>query len=219
MKTKEIVDGNKLIAEFLGIQPVYADEYEMYQVIQAIKDGEDEKHFFTPQEMLFDSDWSWIMEVVDEIDHLGANVTMTRMLCDIKYQDPLNAENVFKIRIACGVKINAVYGAVVEFIKWYNDRFPRLVTKSPEIDIRNPKKKAEMYIISVTTADEVGDSGYSLQVDEVIVRDNLEDAVDEYNSALQKESLFSATLSAVILSTDYPTDPSMQWLADEIISK
>ena len=56
-------------------------------------------------------------------------------------------------------------------------------------------------------------------MDEVIVRDNLEDAVDEYNSALQKEDLFSVTLSAVILSTDYPTDPSMQWLADEIISK
>jgi hypothetical protein len=80
-------------------------------------------------------------------------------------------------------------------------------------------KKGEMYVVSVTTKNYIGDSGNSLLVDDTSAMDNIEDALNEYNFALLKEDLFSATLSAVILSTDYPTDPSMQWLADEINSK
>ena len=120
MEEKEVLEGNKLIAEFMGVAPVYDDEYEMYQVIQVIEDVEDEQHFFTPKEMLFHSDWNWLMEVVDKLDYLGAKVTIGRMKGDIEYIDPLNAENKVEVGIACGVKITAVYAAIVQFINWYN---------------------------------------------------------------------------------------------------
>ena len=60
------------------------------------------------------------MPVIDKIDQIGASVLIGRMFCEIKYIDPLNSLKSFDIRIASGVKINAINGAIFEFIKWYN---------------------------------------------------------------------------------------------------
>lgn len=74
----------------------------------------------TLDSMHYHDQWDWIMPVVEKIDQLGASVIIGRMFCEIKYIDPLNQSRAFGVRIASGVKINAVNGAVMEFIKWYN---------------------------------------------------------------------------------------------------
>jgi hypothetical protein len=113
MTPQEILQGNKLIAEFMGFEIIDRPYGNGFVTLS-------ETEICDVDDLLYHRDWNWLMPVVEKIDVLGAKVTMTRMLCDIKYRDPLNAENVFEIGIACGVKINAVYGAVIEFINLYN---------------------------------------------------------------------------------------------------
>ena len=87
---------NKLIAEFMGVNPtILGDEitYEMYGVIDCIEDGVDEQHFFLEEQLLFHTSWDWLMPVVEKIGD----------------------ENLLSI------DIDRVYDRVVEFIKECND--------------------------------------------------------------------------------------------------
>ena len=116
----ELLENNKLIAEFLRAnkQPDRIDadvyEYEMYGIIECIEDGEDEKHFYHPEEMLFHT-WNWLMPVVEKISQMEDD--------DFDMQIYNRYEYVIKLPIT--VSREAIYKAVVEFIKWYNeqDRF------------------------------------------------------------------------------------------------
>ena len=63
--------------------------------------------------------WNDLMPVVEKVDQLGASVLIGRMFCDIKYIDPLNDQRSFEVRIASGVKFNAIKGALADFIIWY----------------------------------------------------------------------------------------------------
>lgn len=87
MTQGEIIQYNKMCAEFLKARKFIVEdlegndvtnEYELYGIIEAINDGENEKHFFEPKDMLFDSDWNWIMEVVGEIQLLDVVHDNTR---------------------------------------------------------------------------------------------------------------------------------------------
>jgi hypothetical protein len=71
---------------------------------------------------LYTDDWNELMPVVEKIDQIGASVIIGRMFCEIKYINPLNQSQHFEVRIASGVKINAINGAVIDFIKWYNNQ-------------------------------------------------------------------------------------------------
>ena len=101
---------NKLIAEFLGAKPISLGasvEYEMYGIIECIKDGVNEKHFFIPDEMEFKESWDWLMPVV------------------AKCREESNAEDSHWEAIYYsleGCDIDVTYHAVVEFIKWYNKK-------------------------------------------------------------------------------------------------
>lgn len=119
MKTVENTENNELIAEFMELSAIrHKYKPNVYEWLDLISG---ESILSTPQQMKFDQSWDWLMPVVDKIDQFGATIIIGRMFCDIKYQDPLMNENSFDVRISSGVKINAVNGAVVEFIKWYNN--------------------------------------------------------------------------------------------------
>lgn len=127
---------NRLIAEFMG---AYAQsdriegnalEYEMYGIIECIEDGENKQHFFRPEEMKFHTSWAWLMPVVEEIESLALHeliyktsserfptVYMYKQRCIIKDTGDFTNTNVFDGR----GRLHATYGAVVEFIKWYNE--------------------------------------------------------------------------------------------------
>lgn len=112
METNEILEGNKLIAVFLGGKN-HSGRTEWFYFLSQGK-------YIRENELNYNSSWDGIMQAVEKIDNLGASVIIGRMFCEIKYIDPLNESKCFDVRIASGVKINAVYGAVIEFIKWYN---------------------------------------------------------------------------------------------------
>ena len=103
---------NKLIAEFMGVNPtILGDEitYEMYGIIDCIEDGVDEQHFFLEEQLIFHTSWDWLMPVVAKIlDNAFYDVGLTSMedFYSIKENIPYMDET---------------YKSVVEFIKTYND--------------------------------------------------------------------------------------------------
>ena len=111
IKTKQmkIEESNQMIAEFMGAKksPHFEDDYQMYGIIECIKDGENEWHFFHPQDMEFQTSWDWLMPVV------------TKCL-DIYHIEQMNDDLNFKFYDSIG-DIKKTYKAVVEFIKFYNE--------------------------------------------------------------------------------------------------
>jgi len=125
-KQTDTAQGNRLIAEFMGLTPEseldnrYFDTPDRYYKYDT---GEYRiTNTATPEDMQYNASWSWLMPVIDRIEQIGATVIIGRMFCEIKYIDPFNQDKQFDIRIASGVKMNAINGAVTEFIKWYNEQ-------------------------------------------------------------------------------------------------
>jgi len=127
-------ENNKIIAEFLGAIPNKGGEYEMYGIIPSIEDELSEKHFFFGSEMPFTTNWNWLMEVVEKIqnvpsydkDKFGTIVKIEGRNCSIK-SDNYGSKNkeyskkiYFNANYSGDTKIQAVYDACVDFIKWYN---------------------------------------------------------------------------------------------------
>lgn len=115
------IENNKIIAEFLGANPfkefvnkeIYS--YEMYGIIESIVEDEHSKQFYLPEEMLFDTDWNWLMEVVEKIESLGFAFNIDRTKCYVLSNDFCNAQQGL-------TKFEAVYKVGLETIKWYNEQ-------------------------------------------------------------------------------------------------
>jgi hypothetical protein len=110
---------NKLIAEFMGY----------------IDNGCSEEGFLIHPKtnydveinnLMFHSDWNWLMEVVEKIENISFNksdiffnVTIgSGLYCTI--QDS-NFDGLLEINTSEETRIKTVYKAVFEFIKWYNE--------------------------------------------------------------------------------------------------
>jgi hypothetical protein len=97
-------ENNKLIAEFMGEtkQPFGFPQFGY------IKTNGDWKDTFFDSELKFHKDWNWLMEVVEkcrDTDHYQAYTHYKPIMDMIGTLDILN-----------------VYQAVVEFIKWHNEK-------------------------------------------------------------------------------------------------
>jgi hypothetical protein len=117
MKTETKTE-NELIAEFMG-----------FEKTSTFYDTADDRHYkykselfgYTyPSEWAFHIKWDWLMPVVEKIETLKFSVMVigkyTRIQCPHPYKE-------FATDI-CETKIQSVYKAVVEFIKWYNQQKP-----------------------------------------------------------------------------------------------
>lgn len=105
---------NRMIADFQGMQ--LGEDGTMYY------DDAENLHPPTPvNELKFHTSWGWLMPVVEKIESITGGMLIGRMFCEIEYQDPIIREKHFKIRIASGVKMNAIHEAIVQFIEWYNE--------------------------------------------------------------------------------------------------
>ena len=128
MTNKQILEGNKLIAEFMGLE--------------IITDGI--SWFDTSYKPLgkYNSSWDWIMPVVEKIEPLGFSVSINNGNCSILFY---NNDN-YVVRTAYNedghfisrylpedydryilvseketiTKIESVWKSVIEFIKWHN---------------------------------------------------------------------------------------------------
>jgi hypothetical protein len=128
---------NELIAEFMGVkeQQGFYDSY-----------GQDEPFWYTANDRFrthsrsipdvsfdefiehckYDTSWDWLMPVVEKIEktpelfhtRIMAYADENNYLCDIVDSD--NYERA--CQLSTGSKIDAVYRAVVQFIKWYNEQ-------------------------------------------------------------------------------------------------
>lgn len=112
------MENNKLIAEFMG----YSQPHPDYPTTTYwYKQGKEPLTILS-----FDSDWNWLMGVVDKIESLGfvteisGNIERSFALIGIANS------NISISRVGYGVefmnKKDATYRAVIEFITWYNEQ-------------------------------------------------------------------------------------------------
>jgi len=120
MKTEdEIIEGNMLIAEFMSVSQVSAENGHFYYV-----NGDSYK------ELRYHSSWDWLMPVVEKINKMNAaivinphNVNITTHVIDHLLQDDSYLKQYFfKPSGHNYTPIEAVWQCVVEFIKWYNEK-------------------------------------------------------------------------------------------------
>lgn len=111
----ESTENNKLIAEFLNMIPASNETYpQLFRF-------EDNDEWFTSEELKFNSDWNWLMEVVERIEEteIDNNILMLESIGNMAkfiFDDGCR----FLSDCIGETKIEAVYNAVVSFIKWYN---------------------------------------------------------------------------------------------------
>lgn len=114
---KNIVDNNKLIAEFLEWNKGenYSNEFQFYEAFR------ESVYQTTPSEMKFHSDWNWLMPVVEKIESLDFIFEILSTRVDIADYRVIAFKKRFE-PIIKETKIEAVYNACIEFIKWYNEQ-------------------------------------------------------------------------------------------------
>lgn len=133
MTPQEIIDINKLLAEFLGseIEETLKGE-KVYCLL--LPDENDlsgfKKEFFTPDELKFHKDWKWLMNVVEEIENLGMLFKVARWREDevltngywctisdsfsgVEFADSAYIDDT-------ETRIEAMFLACAQFIEWYN---------------------------------------------------------------------------------------------------
>lgn len=112
MKKEEIIEGNKLIAEFMGLK-LNAREYpktpyyELHTQFVAYVDN-----------LKYHLDWNWIMAVIEKIESLGYTSCIEQLMS--------NEYRVFFSQVNSGGtrhehKLTCVWLEVVNFIKWRNE--------------------------------------------------------------------------------------------------
>lgn len=123
METKEIIDRTRIIAEFKG----FNGENDIFLVpemeqlkYKAISIG--------GNNLEYHMNWNLLMTVVETIesfhsleDHKYINVIISQGYIEIQ---GVPSNRIFKNTSIEGGKINALYLAVIDFIKVYNEMFP-----------------------------------------------------------------------------------------------
>ena len=100
------IENNILLAEFM--QPSF-NGFGTYDF-----DGQ----LLTKEYLKFHSDWNWLMQVVEKIESLNFIVYIETNYCQL--YNATNHEEL--IKSIYSTKIESVYNACVEFIKWYNEQ-------------------------------------------------------------------------------------------------
>lgn len=122
MKKEQILNSNKLIAEFMGAKSIHNptgydihDDKDWYKYNELNYESTDFK---------FHSSWDWLIPVLEKIEQLGYH---TRICFDdfgswmqIHYGLSVADTDETKALNQHGTKIENTFKSVVEFIKWYN---------------------------------------------------------------------------------------------------
>ena len=117
MKTNQIIENNKLIATFLNWDVDSIGRYDTPFFVNI--DGEEES-FLTLTELCFSYDWNWLMLAVEKIESLE-NVMSFKITAHYTEIQFWNTESIGLISITDLPKIESVYNAVIEFIRFYNE--------------------------------------------------------------------------------------------------
>ncbi len=124
----DIIESNKLIAEFMGMQHTsklgwYDYEEVMSEYACQMVGGN------TFEELQYDRSWDWLMPVVDRIETFNfkvdgvttsADVHIVYGDCRIVDEDGGGLFEFYSHSTDSGDKLQATYDSVVKFIEWYN---------------------------------------------------------------------------------------------------
>ena len=99
MTQEEILEGNELIAKFIGRNKSYDERDRIYH---------------------YDTSWDWLMPVVEKIESLGWDIEIIKNSCAIRCGNKPN--RFFETLTICDLKMEAVWSSIVKFIKWYNQQ-------------------------------------------------------------------------------------------------
>lgn len=130
---KKILEGNKLIAEFMGAVKSKIDDDERYLRFKEPQAGT-ETFAFYPEDLKYHSSWSWLMPVVEKMStiHYGWK-DMETPYDDCAYPRTfgmLNAEGKPMVRFNSSqvftgdALIEVTWLAVIDFIQWYKTQLP-----------------------------------------------------------------------------------------------
>jgi UDP-glucose 4-epimerase len=72
---------------------------------------------YMTSELMYDTDWNWLMDVVDKIEGLNFSVEMNRQE-EGDYQCLIVKKEII-VQTFSSNKMQSIYQAVVNFIKWY----------------------------------------------------------------------------------------------------
>ena len=122
MKT---IENNKIIAEFLSVKIHPCETIENFKFLPIEERGLYNGYFI--DELKYHEDWNWLMVVVEKIESLEIFDRMGRFNINTKnfdenYTSFITDKDEDFIQCEGDTKIEAVYNAVVEFIKWYNNK-------------------------------------------------------------------------------------------------
>lgn len=125
MTQEQILEGNKLIAEFMGcdiktnkdgliyMSPLECEWLKIPHNCGAIN----------PNNLKYHTSWDWLMSVVEKIENLEVrySVSIRENSCDIHnvYVKDTNI-NIYRVE-DLKIKSKSTYEAVIDFIKWYNE--------------------------------------------------------------------------------------------------
>lgn len=107
---------NKLIAEFLGYN-IWSWDNENFYITKGVAPNETNHNI---KSLKFHYNWDWLMEVVDKIETIedGSFDVVISQDIGAVYRWELN--ETISADESSSTKIEKVYNACVEFIKWYN---------------------------------------------------------------------------------------------------
>ncbi len=126
MNQEEILQGNKLIADFVGgefgeiclhgnISSFYAWSFDrnilgLYNWYR--------QPWVTSEQLEYHNNWSWLMHVVEKIESLNVHFQISGN--SVNVGTPSNGEYYWQGGITYDSKIISTWHGVVQFIKWYN---------------------------------------------------------------------------------------------------
>jgi len=127
MTEQEIIEGNKLIAEFMGETNLTKVKYLGYKIpVGRGKKATVEATKLIPYEKQYNILWDCIMKVIDKIEKLGydsriiGNDSDLGFLCDFTDNQNTCIASVYCYQQDGATKLECVFLAVIEFVKWFN---------------------------------------------------------------------------------------------------
>ena len=118
---KQIIDGNRLIAEFMGVAPHdgWYDGWELQKAglpfsMGAMGNGTDS--------LKFHLSWDWLMFAVEKIEDLEPEFQVVIYEDEVEIWRKENSkwEQISNVSADGSGKLRNTWLAVIEFIKWYN---------------------------------------------------------------------------------------------------
>ena len=119
MTQEEILKYNKLCADVMGWQNLNDDSYPEYLTPMG--------DFYSLKNLMFDSDWNWIMMVIEKIEGLGFNTdSYSPIQGSVELEDTLHQFNIWdkinpEIQGRAKTKKEATIQAIYKFLIWYNE--------------------------------------------------------------------------------------------------